>query len=420
MAQTILIKRSSSTATPSTLSNGELAYSSNSDKLFVGRPGGGTGDIDAIGGKFYTDIISGATAANTASKLVLRDGSGNFSAGTITATFTGALTGLASSATVLATPRNIGGVAFNGSADISLPGVNSAGNQSTSGLAGSATVLATPRNIGGTAFDGSADIAVGLAATATKLVTARTIAMTGDLVWNSGNFDGTGNTTAAGTLATVNSNVGTFGSASLVPIITVNAKGLVTAVTTATVSGGGGSGSYQLAADSGTTNTVADGETLTVAGGTGVSTVVSDNTVTVAIGQAVGTTDDVTFNDVTVNGQLATDDITAATLTTSGHAIIQGDLTVNGTTTTVNATTVELGDNIIELNKQLADNTAPTANAGIEVYRGTGTGAETNSNLVWNETGNYWQVSDGSTTSKLMTAENFAASFTGILDGGTF
>ena len=38
MAQTIKIKRSTTTATPSTLSAGELAYSDNSDKLFIGAP----------------------------------------------------------------------------------------------------------------------------------------------------------------------------------------------------------------------------------------------------------------------------------------------------------------------------------------------------------------------------------------------
>ena len=57
MAQVIKIKRSTSTASPSTLENGEIAYSSNSDKLFIGRPGGTTGDIDAIGGKFFTDLL---------------------------------------------------------------------------------------------------------------------------------------------------------------------------------------------------------------------------------------------------------------------------------------------------------------------------------------------------------------------------
>jgi hypothetical protein len=79
----------------------------------------------------------------------------------------------------------------------------------------------------------------GNAGTATALATGRTIAITGDITYTSPTFNGSANVTAAGTLATVNSNVGTFGSGSLVPVITVNAKGLVTAVTTAAVSGGG-------------------------------------------------------------------------------------------------------------------------------------------------------------------------------------
>ena len=93
MAQTIQIKRSTSTTTPSSLSAGELAYSGKSDsnKLFIGHPDGTTGPV-AIGGQYYTGVIDGAASANTASKLVVRDGSGNFSAGTITAALTGNVT----------------------------------------------------------------------------------------------------------------------------------------------------------------------------------------------------------------------------------------------------------------------------------------------------------------------------------------
>ena len=47
----------------------------------------------------------------------------------------------------MASARNIGGVSFNGSASINLPGVNAAGNQSTSGNAATATTLATGRTI---------------------------------------------------------------------------------------------------------------------------------------------------------------------------------------------------------------------------------------------------------------------------------
>ena len=63
----------------------------------------------------------------------------------------------------------------------------------------------------------------GNAATATALATGRTIAITGDLAYTSPSFDGTGNVTAAGTLATVNSNIGAFTK------ITINGKGLATA-----------------------------------------------------------------------------------------------------------------------------------------------------------------------------------------------
>lgn len=80
----------------------------------------------------------------------------------------------------------------------------------------------------------------GNAGSATVLQTGRAIAMTGDLTWNSGSFNGSANVTAAGTLATVNGNVGTFGSDSLIPVVTVNAKGLITGISTVAAAGGAG------------------------------------------------------------------------------------------------------------------------------------------------------------------------------------
>lgn len=96
-------------------------------------------------------------------------------------------TGNAASATKLQTARTIGGVSFNGTANIDLPGVNKTGNQSTTGNAATATKLQTARTIGGVSFDGTANInlpgvniagnqnTTGNAATATKLKTARKI-----------------------------------------------------------------------------------------------------------------------------------------------------------------------------------------------------------------------------------------------------
>lgn len=76
----------------------------------------------------------------------------------VTGGITGTLNGNASTATKLQTARSIGGVGFDGSANINLPGVNTTGNQNTTGNAATATKLQTARTINGVKFDGSADI----------------------------------------------------------------------------------------------------------------------------------------------------------------------------------------------------------------------------------------------------------------------
>lgn len=72
MAQTIKIKRSTTAATPSSnLSAGELAYSFNSDKLFIGD---GSGN-DTIGGKVYVDMLDHTAGTLTASSAIIVDSS---------------------------------------------------------------------------------------------------------------------------------------------------------------------------------------------------------------------------------------------------------------------------------------------------------------------------------------------------------
>jgi len=73
MAQTIKIKRSTTTATPTTLNAGELAYSDQSDKLFIGAPADSA--VVAIGGKLYVDMLDHNAGTLTASSAVIVDSS---------------------------------------------------------------------------------------------------------------------------------------------------------------------------------------------------------------------------------------------------------------------------------------------------------------------------------------------------------
>ena len=72
MANTIQIKRSTSTAAPTSLSAGELAYSSNSSKFYIGHPDGSTGNV-VIGGALYVNMLDHTAGTLTASSAILVD-----------------------------------------------------------------------------------------------------------------------------------------------------------------------------------------------------------------------------------------------------------------------------------------------------------------------------------------------------------
>jgi hypothetical protein len=79
-----------------------------------------SGSLSLFDGNLPVTISVDATTTNTASKVVARDASGNFAAGTITANLVGAVTGNAATATQLQTARSINGVSFNGTQDITI------------------------------------------------------------------------------------------------------------------------------------------------------------------------------------------------------------------------------------------------------------------------------------------------------------
>jgi len=79
-----------------------------------------SGSLSLFDGNIPATISVDASSTNTASKVVARDVSGNFAAGTITANLVGAVTGNAATATQLQTARTINGIAFNGTQDITI------------------------------------------------------------------------------------------------------------------------------------------------------------------------------------------------------------------------------------------------------------------------------------------------------------
>ena len=237
------------------------------------------GDDASVSNETIQDIVGNMVSSNTESGITVtyQDGDGtlDFTIGTLNQDTTG-------SAATLTTARTIGGVSFNGSANINLPGVNTSGNQDTSGNSATATALETGRTIGGVSFDGTANINLpgvntsgdqdtsGNAATATALATGRTI--------NGTSFDGSANITVTAAAGTVTGNTLNSG-------VTASSLTSVGTLTTLTVD-----------------NVIINGTTI-------------------------GHTDD-------------TDLITLA----DGVVTVAGNLTVSGTTTTVNQTVVNVTD----------------------------------------------------------------------------
>lgn len=164
-----------------------------------------------------------------------------------------------------------------------------------------------------------------------------------------------------------------------------------------------------------------------ITGGTGVTitgTAGEGWSPTVSIGQAVGTSDSVSFSggtfsgDVAVNGGDLTTTATTASLfnanattlniggaattlsigantgntTVNNNLVVSGNLTVDGTTTALNTATLEVEDNIVLLNKGVTG--VPSLDAGLEVERGD----STNVSIVWNETTDSWTFTNNGST----------------------
>ena len=228
-----------------TITNAQLAGSIANSKLAnssITVSDGSSSTATALGGTI--------TFSGTSNEVEVAESSGTITIGlpaSITANVTGnvtgnvsgssgSTTGNAATATALATARNIGGVSFDGTGNIDLPGVNSAGNQNTSGTAAdlSATLDETKGGTGLTSFT------------------------TGDVIYASG----------SNTLAKL--GIGSSGkvlsvSSGGVVEWTAPTTGDITGVTAGTgLSGGGDSGTVSLAVETSQNITALTGGDLTI------------------------------------------------------------------------------------------------------------------------------------------------------------
>ena len=419
MSTIIQIKRSSGASAPSTsdLLVGEMAYAQ--DAAANGAAGvlyiesvnsSGGAVIDAVGGKKYTAAVDGATNANTASTIVKRDSSGNFSAGTITANLTGDVTGDVTG-TVSDISNHDTDALTEGSTNQYYTDTRARGAISASGDISydpaTGVISFTDAGTDLSAFD-TDDLTEG--STNLYFTTGRVESAVDDYV-----SGGTGLSYNLGQLNLDDTAVtaGSYGSADEVATFTVDAQGRLTAAGSTTiditasqvsdfttaaetaidghVTGGTGltyttgtidlddtavtAGSYgsstqiptftvdaqgrltaasyesistslSIAGDTGTDTIELGSDTLTFTGGTGVTTSSAPGAVTFSIGQDVDTDADVTFSSVATDTIKDSDGVTALTMS-GANVTVAGNLTVSGTTTTVNSTTLTVTDPLI-------------------------------------------------------------------------
>lgn len=278
MASTIRIKRSSVSGNPTTLAAGELAYSAlvdngsnGGDRLYIGmgtETSGNAANHVVIGGKYFTDMLDQTPGVLTASSAIILDSNKKID------------------------DFYVDNLQLNG---------NTLSTTNTNG-----DLLITPNGTGKTVVsnlyigDNSTSIQEYIYDTVGGTVTAGTgITST---------VSDVGNTT---TLSITNTGVtaGSYGSATAIPVLTVNAQGQITSASTASIAT-----SLGIAADTGTDTIALATDTLTFVGGTGIDSVINStaNTVTFNIDSTVAT---LTGTQTLTNKTLTTPTINGGTLT---------------------------------------------------------------------------------------------------------
>ena len=311
MASIIRIKRSSVSGNPATLGAGELAYSAltdngsnGGDRLYIGigsETAGNAANHFVIGGKYFTDMLDHTAGTLTASSAIIVDASSKIN------------------------NLNVGNLTLTGSS-------NTISSTDTNG-----NILLTPNGTGKTVLNnpyinGTTDtLAEFIYDTVGGAITGTASQI---LVTNSD----AGNTS---TLSLINTAVtaGSYGSATAIPVFTVDAQGRLTAASTASITT-----SLGIAGDTGTDTIALATDTITFAGGTGLTSTVNSgtNTVTFDIDSTVAT---LTGTQTLTNKTIAAGSNTISGLTNSNLSGTAGITNANlaNSAVTIGSTSVSLG-----------------------------------------------------------------------------
>lgn len=324
---------------------------------------GGTGVETTVSDNEITFDIGQdvGTAADVTFNSVTADLTGNV---------TGDVTGNADTATALQTARTIGGVSFDGTANISLPGVDTTGNQDTSGNAATATALETARTINGVSFDGTANITT---------LTA-----------------GTG-VTVTGTEVAIGQSVGTGDN---VQFADISASGDVVVTGNLTVNG--------TTTTVATTNTVVSDTLLEL--GNGTTTAANDAGIIIERGAA---------DNAFMGWDESADKFTVGTTTATGSST--GDLTITVGTLVANIEGNVTGNITGDVTGSLSGGTVSGLSAAIGVADGgTGAGTFTSNGIIYGNGTGALQATAAGTDGYILYSNNGTPDWTNTLDGGSY
>ena len=204
---------------------------------------------------------------------------------------------------------------------------------------------------------------------------------------------GSGNTLTV-TLDNTAVTAASYGSATAIPVLTVDAQGRITAASTASIST-----SFTLS-DGSNTQTVAGGDTLTISGTANEIEVTVGATDTATIGLPSTVSGLTGVSAATITGTTVTDGVASinsgalsgVTTIAATDLTLAGNLTVNGTTVTNSATNTTIEDQLIELGT--GNSGSASGDAGIIIERGD----DNNVFIGWDESADQVQLATTTAT----------------------